>query len=131
MKNAAVAWPALLPVTACRVLILRGTRAFAELFGGFRFGRGDVIHDAFGPAVNMRPAIAVADAVLVRRNVYDVRLRRPRGSNPVVRLFVGDDDDAVELFPTTLIAELFKRTLQIGRRVRLRGYDGVAKCEAT
>src|SRR5438876_1401098 len=92
--------------TPAAFILVRGTRAFAKLFGGFGFGRGDVIQYAFGPAVNVRPAVAVADAVLVRRNVHNVGAWRPRGSDPVVRLFVGDDDDAVEFFPTALIAKL-------------------------
>ena len=39
----------------------------------FGFGGGDVVDDAFGPAVDVHPAIAVADAVLVRRHVLKLR----------------------------------------------------------
>ena len=35
----------------------------------FGFGGGDVVDDAFRPAVDVHPAIAVADAVFVRRHV--------------------------------------------------------------
>src|SRR5258708_35996490 len=63
-RNAAGDWPERCPADSCHVFVYRGTRAFAELFGGFPFNRAAVIHDAFGPAVNARPAVTLATAVL-------------------------------------------------------------------
>jgi len=52
----------------CMVYVLRRSGR------GFRFHRSDVIDDALRPTVDVRPAILVADAVLVRRHVHDVRV---------------------------------------------------------
>ena len=55
----------------------------------------DVLDDRLAPAVDVRP-LAVADAVLVAGHVDHVALALRRGHR-VVRLLVGDDDQAVVL----------------------------------
>ena len=55
--------------------------------------RPDVLNDRLGPAIDVRP-LAVAHAVLVRRHVDHVPVSL-RLRNRVMRLFVGDNDQAV------------------------------------
>jgi hypothetical protein len=38
----------------------------------------NVVHDPLGPSIDVRPAIPIADAVLIRRHVHHVRLGGPR-----------------------------------------------------
>src|SRR5271154_3228469 len=93
--------------------------------GCFGLHRGDVIHDALRPSVDVRPPVPVADPVLVRRHVHHVRPRRPRGENSVVRLLIGNHDQPRKLPPLPLLVELLQRALEVRPRVRLRTHDGV------
>ena len=54
---------------------------------GFRLA--NVVDHAFGPAVDVRPSIAVADPVFIGRYVDDVRQLRERRQDAIVRLLVG------------------------------------------
>jgi hypothetical protein len=59
-----------------------GTRATSiHVFGAVRFDRGDVIHHTLRPAINVRPVIAIANAMLVRRNVHDHNFLYPLTSS--------------------------------------------------
>src|SRR5437870_672337 len=70
---------------------------------GFCFHRGDVIDNSLRPAIDVRPVVAVADAVLVWDHIHHVRARRPGTQDAVVGLFVGNDDQPLELAPLLLI----------------------------
>jgi hypothetical protein len=73
----------------------------------------------------VRP-LAVADAVVVTGDVDHVSLALRRG-NRVVRLLVGDDDQAIV---TILLIQLADRVTELGARVRLRAVDRVTQCES-
>ena len=79
------------------------------LCGVLCFHCRDVINDALRPTVDVRPSIAIADAVLVRSNIHHVRAWRPRGKDALVRLLVGNDDQPVEFAPLPLLVELRQR----------------------
>ena len=87
---------------------------------GFRFDRSDLVDDPLRPAVDVRPSVAVADAVPLRGDVHHVRAWRPGRQDAVMRLLVGNDDQTIEFAPLLLIVELGQCALEVGPRVRLR-----------
>src|ERR1700751_3884911 len=84
-------------------LILKGKSGW--LCCVFRLDCSDVVDDSLRPAVDVRPSLAVADAVLVRGDIHHVRARRPGRQDAVMRLLIGNDDQTIEFAPLLLVVE--------------------------
>src|SRR5579871_2209352 len=90
-----------------------------------RLQRADVLDHRLAPAVDVRP-LAVADAVLVAGHVDHIALAARRWHR-VVRLLVGDDDQAIV---AVLLIQLSDCLTELSAVVTLRLVDRVAQSKA-
>ena len=85
--------------------------------------RCNVVDDGLAPAVNVHPC-SVSNAILVRGDVYHIALA-VGCRDTVMRLLIGDDDDAVVL-STALRLNVRHRRAEIGSTVRLACFQRIA-----
>src|SRR5262245_38701657 len=101
-----------------------GGRGLVRLGSGFVFERSHVLDDGFAPTVDVHP-LSVTDPVTVAGYVDDVAFAA-RGGNRIVRLLVGDDQEAVVALLLVKLADGFTHLRAV---VRLAGVDGIAHRE--
>src|SRR3984957_10370610 len=87
--------------------------------------RPDVLNDGLAPAIDVRPR-AVAHSVTVAGYVHHIPATILRSGHVVVRLLVGNHNEAV-----ATLTQFVQRTTKLRASMRLAVHDGVAQGEAT